>query len=126
MTKAVVEVLERLLQEAPGAEPYDLCVTDWFDDEQRNTTETQELWANFLNQYQEIVQVISMVWGEPRFDGSYEDEEFPSWHHWVAQLAYWQRGDAIAYVECDQQDAETPMVLCVGVKTGRELEEDYT
>jgi hypothetical protein len=126
MTEAAIEVLERLLQEAPGAEPYDLRVTDWLDDEQRNTTETQELWANFLSQYQETVQAISMAWGEPQFDGSYEDTGFPSWHHWVARLAYWQRGDAIAYVECDQQDSEAPMILSIGVKVGEELEEDYT
>lgn len=41
------------------------------------------------------------------------------------RLAYWQRGAAVAYVECDQQGSETPMVLSIGVKAGKELEEDY-
>lgn len=121
-----MEVLERLLQEAPGVEPYDLRITDWFDDEQRYTPQTQELWAGFLQQYQEVVREITSVWGTPQFEGTWSDSGFPSWHHWVVRLAYWQRGDAIAYVECDQQDSETPMILSVGVKAGEELEEDYT
>ena len=126
MTEIVVAVLERLLQQAPGAEPHDIRVTGWFDDEQRYTPEAEELWADFLHQYQKVVQEITTVWGIPQFEGTWEDAGFPSWHHRVVRLAYWQRGDAIAYVECDQEDSETPMVLSVGTKAGEELAEDYT
>jgi hypothetical protein len=124
MAESVVAVLERLLQQAPGAEPHYLQETDWFDDEQQNTPETQALWTDFLRQYHEIVQEITLAWGEPQFEGNWEDAGFPSWHHWVAHLAYWQRGEAMAYVECDQQDSETPMTLSIGAKAAEELEED--
>lgn len=125
-SETVVEILEQLLKQAPGAEPHDIRVTEWIDDEQRHTAETEELWADFIRQYQEVVQEIAKVWGTLQFEGTGNDAEFPSWHHWVARLAYWRRENAIAYVECDQQDSETPMILVVGAKAAEELDEDYT
>lgn len=125
MAVTVLAILERLSQQAPGAEPHYIRATDWFDDEQIHTTETEELWADFLRQYYEVVQEIAAVWGAPHFEGTWDDAEFPSWHHWVMRLAYWWREDSIAYVECDHQDFETPMLLSIGVKTGVELAKDF-
>jgi hypothetical protein len=126
MVESVITIFERLLQEAPGAEPYYVRETDWFDDETRNTPETKALWDDFVGQYVQVVQDVVSAWGEPEFQGSWEDAAFPDWHPWVLRLTYWQRGEAIAYVECDHQDPECPMALVIGVKAGEELEVNYT
>jgi hypothetical protein len=120
----VLEIFEQLLREAPGCEPYYIRATGWFDDEAQNTPESQALWDGFVREYQELVEEISRTWGQPEFNGNYEESGFPSWHHWVGHLAYWRRDEAMAYVECDQQDSEAPMWLCIGVKAGEELEEN--
>jgi hypothetical protein len=123
---SVLEIFQDLLREAPGCEPHDIRVTGWFDDETQNTPESLALWNDFVCEYQELVEEVSRTWGQPEFNGHWEEPEFPSWHHWVAHLAYWRRGEAMAYVECDQQGSEAPMGLCIGVKAGEELEEDYS
>jgi hypothetical protein len=122
----VITILEQLLQSSPSSEPHYIRVTEWFADDVRNTPETEALWADFICQYQAIIQEITMIWGSPQFEGTWDDPGFPDWHHWVLRLAYWQIGNAIAYVECDQQDSETPMMLSIGTKACEELDEDNT
>jgi hypothetical protein len=123
MADKTVDILGALLKQAPGVEPTCIRSTDWFDDEQRGTPETDTLWKDFLRQYRSLVREVTATWGPAEFEGNWEAERFPAWHHWVARLAYWQRGNAIAYIECDHPDPETPMLLSLGAKAGAELED---
>ncbi len=112
---SIISALEPLLERVPGVEPVYLQVHEPSGDRAE-----EGVWETFESLYSEVVSEIAALWGPPVFDGCWEDPGFPKWHHWVARLAYWKRGESVAFVECDQQDNELPITLCIGAKSSEE------
>ena len=115
MPEDTIAVLERLLQEAPGAQPVYLQESRDFWDADWTAEEMETLERQFSERHAAETALIRAAWGEPTFSGGLEDPHFPDWCPGQA-LSYWERGDHIAYVWWEHQDQELPFLLVVGAK----------
>jgi hypothetical protein len=117
-TNYSIERLQQLLRSATaeGVEESLAISHDFFETSDYDQMAAIE--AQFCVQHQAIVAHISTVWGAPRFQGNWNDDEFP---HWAATeailLSYWDRPDAsVAYVAVVKHDKELPYFLVLGAK----------
>jgi hypothetical protein len=105
----LLDILDQLQQNAAASPSEYLEVFEFAEDRAPDGK-----WEEIKAKYSEAVSRVSERWGPPHFEGSWEDPGFPEWHDWVALLAYWCRGDAVVFLEFDQQDNELPITLRAG------------
>src|SRR5687767_8539374 len=105
-----ISVLSRLFESStPEGREY-IKLTDFIADEDRDEARTT-LWVSFVRDFDLVVQRITDAWGEPNFNGSYEEPGYPEKLWLSPHFAYWIRGDNVGYVVCDHQDNELPVEL---------------
>jgi len=120
MQQDLVQVLEQLIDDAPGADAFHLRLRDDFADRAIEADELDEIFADFQRDYEASVLQISKLWGAPTFDGTVDRNDFPAWSEALV-LAFWQRDGALAFVSLRHDDDHEPMFLEVGALTDDEV-----
>ena len=119
-TPDLVQVLEELLAEAPGADAFHLKIRDDLADPPLSDEELDAVFADFERDFQKAVAVLDKAWGPATFAGAVDSENFPAWSEALV-LAYWQRDGALAFVALRHDDDHEPMFLEVGALTDDEV-----
>ncbi|MDH3403005.1 MAG: hypothetical protein OEP45_05260 [Acidobacteriota bacterium] len=115
----LTSVLERLLAASPGADAFHLRLVDDFSHRAVGPEETDAIFASFLADFEDAVARVGADWGAPTFRGGVDRDDFPPWSEALV-LAYWQRGDAVAFLSLRHDDEGEPMFLEVGALTDDE------
>ena len=120
MNEELTSILERLLEDSPGADAYHLRLVDEFVERDVSAEETDELFASFLADFEDAVGGVQREWGDPSYRGTVDRDDFPAWSEALV-LAYWRRGEALAFISLRHDDDHQPMFLEVGALTDDEV-----
>ena len=108
-----ITILERLLKEASADDAEHLLMVSqdfWDVDEQK---QIEQISQQFTSEFEKVCMQVSESWGVPNFKGEWDDAQFPDWCDAI-RLAYWRRGNVIAYVAFRHDDKELPMIVVLG------------
>lgn len=116
------DILDRIISSAQAESEHALKVSRDFWDEPASDEEYDALDTEFRQEYEAVARQIAQDWGPPDFQGDWETEGFPDWYP-GQEMAYWTRGDHVAYVAFSHQDKELPMTVTIGAVPRSETEE---
>lgn len=115
----LIEVLDQLLADAPGA--VGVWIERW--DPPSASPSTPELEAGFehlRDAFEERVEEVTDAWGAPSYRGSAEQADFPAWSE-ALLLATWDHGEVVAFVALRHDDDSLPMFLEAGALSRDEI-----
>jgi hypothetical protein len=120
MEPDLVTHLGSLVEAAPGADAFHLRLVDEFADGGLTAEEVDAVFAELAADFADCVRQVSAAWGAPTYQGSVDGDDFPVWSE-ALLLAYWHRGEALAYLSLRHDDEHQPMFLEIGALTDDEV-----
>jgi hypothetical protein len=116
----LVSHLTELLEAAPGADAFHLRLEDEFASGLLTEAQVDALFAELKADFDRAVEEVAGAWGPPTYEGTVDRDDFPAWSEALV-LAFWQRGDAVAYVALRHDDDHQPMFLEIGALSDDEI-----
>ena len=113
MTVKETDILNEIVVRAKANDEHTLKRSRDFWDQPADEGEDDALNIEFRQAYMAVAQQIAQDWGPPAFQGGWEAEGFPEWSQGI-EMAYWIRGDYVAYVAFSHEDKELPMTVTLG------------
>lgn len=111
--------LDRLVRNAPGAEP-EVWESAGPPEEGAPDDALDFLFRRLRSEMEELVGAVREEWGDPAFQGTVEEPNFPPWSEALV-LAYWKRGDAVTYLAVNHEDPGRPVTLEAGALAPQEV-----
>ncbi len=120
MNPDLPQILQQLIDAAPGADAYHLRLVDDFAQREVTEEETEALFSELERELEASIAEVSAAWGPPTYGGAVDGDDFPVWSEALV-LAYWQRQQCLAFIALRHDDQHEPMFLEVGALTDEEI-----
>ncbi len=120
MEERLMDVMTELVTSAPGADALHLRLVDDFREGELSAAEVDALFEEFTTEFEAAGEIIRKAWGDPSWEGSVEEDDFPDWSE-ALLLTCWRRGEVVAYLALRHDDDHAPMFLEVGALTDDEV-----
>jgi len=120
MNPDLPQILQQLIDDAPGADAFHLRLIDDFAQREVTATETEAFFDELQQALATSVAEIAAAWGPPAYSGAVDSGDFPAWSEALV-LAYWQRQDCLAFIALRHDDEHEPMFLEVAALTEDEV-----